>query len=78
MTKFIDNTQNPSKKTTFTKYLDVRTEKIEFAKSQPENWMNVEFLCKNAIGDVFKCWNNDESNFALFFGVKGSEFDKTK
>ena len=79
MTKFIDNTKkNKSKKTVFEKVLtfDFVIEKAECCLDVYEK---VEFIGHDeSYGDVFKAYHdeNDDNNFALFFGIKGSEFDE--
>lgn len=43
----------------------------------PEHYKNIVHIGKDIMyGDVFKAYDEDESNFTLFFGKKGSEFKK--
>ena len=88
MTKFIDNTKkNNSKKTVFEKVLtfDFVIEKAECCLDVCEkvefigHYEKVEFIGHDeSYGDVFKAYHDadDDNNFTLFFGVKGSEFDE--
>ncbi len=79
MTKFIDNTKKAnSKKTVFEKVLF-----FDFivgdAIGNVTDYEKVEFIGHDeSYGDVFKAYHdeNDDNNFTLFFGVKGSEFDE--
>ena len=79
MTKFIDNTKkNKSKKTVFEKVLTFDFT-IENAECCLDVYEKVEFIGHDeSYGDVFKAYHdaNDDNNFTLFFGVKGSEFDE--
>ena len=79
MTKFIDNTKkNNSKKTVFEKVLTFDFA-IENAECGSDVYEKVEFIGHDeSYGDVFKAYHdaNDDNNFTLFFGVKGSEFDE--
>ena len=79
MTKFIDNTKkNKSKKTVFEKALSFDFTVVD-AFAVVTDYEKVEFIGHDeSYGDVFKAYHdeNDDNNFALFFGVKGSEFDE--
>ena len=79
MTKFIDNTKkNNSKKTVFEKALSFDFT-VDVACVDLEDYEKVEFIGHDeSYGDVFKAYHdaNDDNNFTLFFGVKGSEFDE--
>ena len=77
MTKFIDKTEKTiTRKTVFEKILSSDFE-IEETIDLPSCYEFVEFLGHDKYyGDVFKCFDKDPNNFALFFGVKGSEFDE--
>lgn len=79
MTKFIDNTKKAnSKKTVFEKALSFDFI-VDDAISNVTDYEKVEFIGHDeSYGDVFKAYRdeNDENNFTLFFGVKGSEFDE--
>ena len=79
MTKFIDNTKkNNSKKTVFEKALSFDFI-VDDAIADVADYEKVEFIgYDEAYGDVFKAYHdaNDDNNFTLFFGVKGSEFDE--
>ena len=79
MTKFIDNTKkNTSKKTVFEKALSFDFI-VDDAIADVADYEKVEFIgYDEAYGDVFKAYHdaNDDNNFTLFFGVKGSEFDE--
>ncbi len=79
MTKFIDNTKkNKSKKTVFEKALSFDFI-VGIALSDINDYEKVEFIGHDeSYGDVFKAYRdaNDDNNFTLFFGVKGSEFDE--
>ena len=79
MTKFIDNTKkNNSKKTVFEKALSFDFI-VDDAIADVADYEKVEFIGHDeSYGDVFKAYRdaNDDNNFTLFFGVKGSEFDE--
>ena len=79
MTKFIDNTKKPNvKKTVFKKALTFDFTVVD-AFAVVTDYEKVEFIGHDeSYGDVFKAYHdeNDDNNFALFFGVKGSEFDE--
>ncbi len=79
MTKFIDNTKkNNSKKTVFEKALSFDFI-VDDAIADVADYEKVEFIgYDESYGDVFKAYRdaNDDNNFTLFFGVKGSEFDE--
>ena len=79
MTKFIDNTKkNNSKKTVFEKALSFDFT-VDVAIADVEDYEKVEFIGHDeSYGDVFKAYHDadDDNNFTLFFGVKGSEFDE--
>ena len=79
MTKFIDNTKKAnSKKTVFEKALSFDFI-VDDACGSIHDYEKVEFIGHDeSYGDVFKAYHdeNDENNFTLFFGVKGSEFDE--
>ena len=79
MTKFIDNTKkNNSKKTVFEKVLSFDFI-VDDAIADVADYEKVEFIGHDeSYGDVFKAYHdaNDDNNFTLFFGVKGSEFDE--
>ena len=79
MTKFIDNTKkNNSKKTVFEKALSFDFI-VDDAIADVADYEKVEFIGHDeSYGDVFKAYQdeNDDNNFTLFFGVKGSEFDE--
>ena len=79
MTKFIDNTKkNNSKKTVFEKALSFDFTVVD-AFAVVTDYEKVEFIGHDeSYGDVFKAYHdeNDDNNFALFFGIKGSEFDE--
>lgn len=76
MTKFIDKTEKTiTRETVFEKILSSDFE-IEETKDLPSCYEFVEFLGHDKYyGDVFKCFDKDPNNFALFFGVKGDEFN---
>jgi len=78
MTKYIDlsstKTESP-KETEFKKCLDEDLE-IGDAMASPNRYDNVAFIGHDKeYGDVFKCWDDDENDFTLFFGTKGDEFN---
>ena len=79
MTKFIDNTKkNTSKKTVFEKALSFDFT-VDVTCADVYDYEKVEFIGHDeSYGDVFKAYHdeNDDNNFTLFFGVKGSEFDE--
>ena len=79
MTKFIDNTKkNNSKKTVFEKVLTFDFT-VDVAFAIATDYEKVEFIGHDeSYGDVFKAYHdeNDDNNFTLVFGVKGSEFDE--
>ena len=79
MTKFIDNTKkNNSKKTVFKKALSFDFTVVD-GSADLADYEKVEFIGHDeSYGDVFKAYHdeNDDNNFTLFFGVKGSEFDE--
>ena len=79
MTKFIDNTKkNKSKKTVFAKALSFDFT-VDVACADVADYEKVEFIGHDeSYGDVFKAYHDadDDNNFTLFFGVKGSEFDE--
>ena len=79
MTKFIDNTKKKlPKKTVFEKALSFDFI-VDDAIGNVTDYEKVEFIGHDEYyGDVFKAYHdaNDENNFTLFFGVKGSEFDE--
>ena len=78
MTKFIDKTtaKKVIKKTVFKELLN-SSKKIEPVTWRPDDYETVEFIGHDeSYGDVFKCFDKDPNNFALLFGVKGSEFDE--
>ena len=54
----------------------VLTREIEDTSIEPGHWCNVLFIGHDEeYGDVFKCWDNNPTNFTIFFGTKGDEFD---
>ena len=79
MTKFIDNAKKKlPKKTVFEKilYFDFT---VGDAIENVAEYEKVEFIGHDeSYGDVFKAYHDadDDNNFTLFFGVKGSEFDE--
>ena len=79
MTQFIDNAKKKSpKKTVFEKALTFDFTVVD-AFAVVTDYEKVEFIGHDeSYGDVFKAYHdaNDDNNFALFFGVKGSEFDE--
>ena len=79
MTKFIDNTKKAnSKKTVFQKALSFDFIVVD-AYAVVADYEKVEFIGHDeSYGDVFKAYHDadDDNNFTLFFGVKGSEFDE--
>ena len=79
MTKFIYNTKKAnSKKTVFEKVLSFDFI-VDVACADVADYEKVEFIGHDeSYGDVFKAYHdaNDDNNFTLFFGVKGSEFDE--
>ena len=79
MTKFIDNTKKTNvKKTVFEKVLSFDFI-VDDAIADVADYEKVEFIGHDeSYGDVFKAYHdaNDDNNFTLFFGVKGSEFDE--
>ena len=77
MTKFmtLGYSKKTVKKTVFKTLLD-DSFKIVNASVQPENYSNVLFLGHDeSYGDLFKAWNDDKNNFAIYFGEKGDEFN---
>lgn len=79
MTKFIDGSKRnelkkEKRKTIFTRFV---TSGLCVNKTimKPSDYNNVEFLFNDKVyGDVFKAWNNINSdNVTLFFGNKGDE-----
>ena len=78
MTKFTSLDQKVNKKTVFEKVVDVGTDGL-LIKNTTETinaYDNVLYIGYDLhYGDVFKCWlDDDEADFTLFFGRKGTEF----
>lgn len=70
--------KNNSKKTVFEKVLSFDFI-VDDAIADVADYEKVEFIgYYEYYGDVFKAYHdaNDDNNFTLFFGVKGSEFDE--
>lgn len=43
----------------------------------PDRYENVLHIGYDSMyGDVFKCWDKNINNFAIFFGIAGDEFKK--
>lgn len=77
MTKFmtLGYSKKTVKKTVFKTLLD-DSFKIVNASVQPENYSNVLFLGHDeSYGDLFKAWDDDKNDFAIYFGEKGDEFN---
>ena len=78
MTKFssLVSLNKDKKETVFTYFLnaDKKIQKAEFVPSNFENVLHIGY--DPDYGDVFKCWDNYEENFTLYFGTKGDEFDE--
>lgn len=77
MTKFmtLGYSKKTVKKTVFKTLLD-DSFKIVDASKQPENYSNVLFLGHDeSYGDLFKAWDDDKNDFAIYFGEKGDEFN---
>ena len=50
---------------------------IEDTNDSTEQWQNVMHLWKDKYyGDVFRCWDNDQSNSVIYFGEAGDEFNQ--
>ena len=81
MTKFKvlqDDNSKEEKKTVFNHIVSHNgLTDYEVALTKPEEWDNVLHLGFDSIyGDVFKVWNDtDNSDFTLYFGEKGDEFN---
>jgi hypothetical protein len=78
MTKFIsiDKDTQEKKETVFTHYVENKKEVSKVTTEIPGDWDNVMFIGKDySYGDVFKCWNNLETDFFIIFGTKGDEFN---
>ena len=75
-TKFLSlDTTKVGTKTIFTHVLTIQKELNE-AQCTPEIYDNVLWLgFDNSYGDVFKAWDNNDTNFYIYFGKKGTEFD---
>lgn len=73
----IDSERKKSKRKTRFTHVVNRGAVREVSDVNPYEWDNVVFLGHDtSYGDVFKSYNNtDEPTFALYFGVKGDEFD---
>ena len=70
--------KNKSKKTVFEKSLSFDFI-VDDATADVADYEKVEFIGHDeSYGDVFKAYHDadDDNNFTLFFGVKGSEFDE--
>ena len=64
------------KKTKFDRILITKYQILEDVTS-PRNWHNVEHIgYDEKYGDVFKCWDDGEIGFTLYFGEKGDEFNQ--
>ena len=76
-TKFMTIESNPRKSTQFKSYLDISPDGLmvrSVTTASPDQWDNVMFIGHDRrFGDVFKCWDNDCDDFAIFFGTKGDE-----
>ena len=63
------------KKTKFEEILISRID-IQVTDTNPIDWGNVKHIgYDQKYGDVFKCWDDDEDGFTLYFGEKGDEFN---
>ena len=77
MTKFttLNGTKKEGKKTEFTHYVYSKMEITETI-SKPKDWDNVLHIGYDVeYGHVFKAWDDNDKTFALYFGIKGDEFD---
>lgn len=76
MTKFIDRNKvnKKVKPTIFTRCINERFNVIE-TNTNGNDFDYVEFIGRDLrYGDTFKAWNNGaETNFTLYFGIKGEE-----
>ena len=62
-----------SKKTRFTKFITI--EGVVTSSFTPTHFINVIHIGSDcSYGDVFIAYDNDPSNFRLFFGEAGDEF----
>ena len=69
------NNKKEAKKTVFTKYIKGSHEVVK-TTSVASLYDNVDYIGHDAYyGHVFKAWDDTETNFAIYFGEKGDEFD---
>ena len=72
----LDKMVKTEQKTVFKKIVtyDFKIKEIEW--TTPQDYDNVLYLGHDGdYGDVFKCWSEDENDFAIIFGEKGNEFE---
>ena len=64
------------KKTVFTHYINAYKE-IKKPSTMATDFENVLLIGRDKYyGDVFKVWDNDPNDFAIYFGEAGDEFEK--
>lgn len=72
----IDEPKKISRKTVFTH----RVGKSEIVKLEYDSDIEFDNMMwlgfDHVYGDVFKVWKNDSSDFTIYFGTKGDEFNK--
>lgn len=72
----LDKITKTEKKTVFNKIVTGNLEIAVVEYATPDSYLNILYLGHdNDYGDVFKCWDHDENDFAIIFGEKGNEFE---
>ena len=76
MTTFVNKSNSRiANKTIFTHVVDVDREVVETGM-KPENYEVVELIgIDGSYGAVFKAYDHDGTDFVLFFGIAGDEFN---
>lgn len=70
----IDGKKEPKRKTEFKIYLSNNNPVL--TDLQPTAYQNVLFVRhSNDYGDLFIAWDDNENEFATYFGTKGDEFN---
>lgn len=65
---------NPKKKTVFTHYIDIKSEKICKVSISPEIFKSIDYLGTRFGADIFRAIDCDNDVY-IYLGTKGDEFD---
>lgn len=78
MTKFINkNNKKEQVKTVFTRVINHDGTSNRNAITQPDGYGYVELIgIDSSYGAVFKVYDEDETDFLLYFGIAGDEFNQ--